>query len=414
MTGRVAYILLWFPERTQTFVLDEVNTLAALGVDVRVFTLYGSQNPRRLCGLPPAEAPVSPLGLASLGALLKSLKGVSRDFGSEAAGFLQRVIFRRWRSLETGGEAWWAALAGLHLARRFLEQGITHIHAPWADGPATAAWVASRLSGIPFSFCAHAHDIYPPDGALEEKLAAAAFVRVISAANRRHLAGLASEAAAKLVTITYGMALPPSSGLTHTPAPPYRLLSLGRFVDKKGFPVLLQACRLLVDEGLDLALTLAGDGPRRRQLRRLTETLGLQQRVSFPGFIPHRQVPALLQEAHLFVLPCRVDPRGDRDGIPTVILEALATGLPVVSTTVSGISEAVRPGETGWLAPPDDPKALARCLQEALADPVEAARRGQAGRALVTREFNSRKNYARLAACLLGSETLQEERPCPG
>ncbi len=413
MPGPVAYILLWFPEPTQTFVLDEVNTLVMQGLEVRVFTLYGPQSRRRLTGLVPSRAPITSLGPASLVALLRSLREAVRNGGRANLDFLRGVVCRRWRSLETAGEALWAVLAGVHLARVFKEQGISHLHAPWADGPATAAWVASRLSGIPFSFCAHAHDIYPPDGALAEKLTAAAWVRVISAANRQYLAGLAPGAADRLVVIPIGVPLLPEAPRAPRPAPPFRLLSLGRLVDKKGFPVLLQACRLLLDQGLDLRLTLAGDGPRRRPLRRLAARLGLQARVSFPGFVPHAQVPALLREAHLFVLPCRVDVRGDRDGIPTVILEALAHGLPVVSTAVSGIPEAVRPGETGWLAPPDDPAALARCIQEALADPAEAVKRGRAGQDLVAREFDSRKNYARLAACL-ASAGWAGEGPCPG
>jgi glycosyltransferase involved in cell wall biosynthesis len=399
---RVAYILLWFPEPSQTFILDEVNTLAQLGLDLQVYTLYGERPPSRVAGMGQVLAPVHRLGISRLGLLLRDAVWQGRKEGRGAAFFLARVLGRRWRSLETAGEALWATLAGIHLARRFLADGIHHIHAPWADGPATAAWVAGRLSGIPFSFCAHAHDIYPPDGALAEKMAAAAFVRTISRANRDYLASLAPLEARKIVKISYGA---PLAGESRPPRPsrvPHRLLAIGRFVPKKGFPVLLQALSMMAKRKLDCHLTLAGDGPERPYLLALARELGLTGRVAFPGFIPHRQVPELLREADLFVLPCRIAPGGDRDGIPNVILEALAHQVPVVGTDVSGLAEAIRPGETGWLVPPEDPAALARAMEEALLDPEEARRRAQAGRELIRREFDSRKNYGQLLACFGG------------
>jgi hypothetical protein len=147
--------------------------MAGLGLDVTVFTLYGPRPPARLAGMARVKAPVVHLGLAASKELFAGLTRVRQNWGPEAPKFLRQVLARRWRSFETAGEALWAALAGVHLAGRFRAAGIGHIHAPWADGPATAAWVAGALSGIPFSFCGHAHDMYPPDGALQEKLLAA-------------------------------------------------------------------------------------------------------------------------------------------------------------------------------------------------------------------------------------------------
>lgn len=399
-SSRVAYILLWFPEPTQTFILDEVNTLVGLGLDVTVFTLYGPRPPQRVAGLAKVKAPVVHLGLASARDILRSLTRLRRDWGPEAPRFLRQVLRRRWRSLETAGEALWATLAGVHLAPRLQAEGFTHLHAPWANGPATAAWVASSLTGIPFSFCGHAHDIYPPDGALREKLAAASLVRTISHANRRYLSDLAPEAAAKIVHITYGAPLTAEPRPPRPLTPPFRVLALGRLVEKKGFPVLLAACRHLTESGVDFRLTLAGDGPERRRLGHLAEEYGLDGRVDFPGHVPHNQVPELFRQADLFVMPCLVARRGDRDGLPNVILEALAFQVPVVATDVNGINEAVRPGETGWLVPPEEPQLLAQAMQEALSDPEEAQHRAQAGRELVRREFDSQTNYARLKACI--------------
>ena len=149
---------------------------------------------------------------------------------------------------------------------------------------------------------------------------------------------------------------------------------------KKGFSLLLEACRLLAEQGVDFQLTLAGDGPERPQIVKLVREYNLTARVELPGFVAHRQVSRLLQQAHLFIMPSLVAPSGDRDGIPTVILEALLHEVPVVATEVSGIPEVVIPGDTGWLTPPEDPQALARDMLAALSDPAEARRRAQAGR----------------------------------
>lgn len=397
---RVAYLLLWFPEPTQTFILDEVNTLRRLGLDLQVYTFYGPRPPGRVAGMEQVLVPVQRLGLASLGTLILQVLRLFRDQRPLARRVLAETLVRGWRNLETAGEALWSTLAAVHLSHIFAARGVDHLHAPWANGPATGAWVASRLSGIPFSFCAHAHDIFPPDGALAEKIRAASFIRVAAAVNRGFLLAVEPDAAAKIEVIHCGMPLTPASSPRPAWQPPYHLLSIGRLVPKKGFPILLQACRELAAQGVDFQLTLAGDGPQRRELEELVKEYGLTGRVHFPGFVLHRQIPALMQRAHLFVMPSIVDPHGDRDGIPTVIMEAQAHEVPVVATDVCGISEIVLPGQTGWLAPPGDPQALVQAIREALANPAESRRRGQSGKRHVAREFESVKNYGNLKGLL--------------
>ena len=399
---RVAYILLWFPEPSQTFVLEEVNTLVRLGLEVRVYTLYGPRPPARIAGMAPGLAPVSHLGLPAAGRLIKGLLRLERDWGPDTGRWLRQVLCRRWRSLETAGEAFWAALAGVHLAGRFQAEGIRHIHAPWADGPATAAWVASHLSGIPFSFSARARDLHPPDGALLTKLAAASLVRTNTRANEGYLKELAPRDAAKIVNIYNGVSLAPQPAPERAWQPPFRLLALGRLVPKKGYDLLLAACRRLDQEGFAFHLTLAGDGPERHKLQQLIAQYRLQEKVTLTGFVPHREVPRLLKCADLFLMPSLITPSGDRDGIPNVVLEALSQEVPVVATDVSGLPEVIRPPETGWLAKPSDPEALARAVREACADQAEARRRASAGRELVAREFDSVRNYSRLKALFEG------------
>ncbi len=390
---RVAYILLWFPEPSQTFVLNEVNTLARLGLDLKVYTLYGPRPPDRVAGLAQAAAPVQRLGLAASGVLLKELARLRQRWGAGAARFVTGVIARRWRSLETAGEALWAVLAGVYLARIFVADGITHIHAPWADGPATAAWVASRLTGIPFSFSARAGDIYPADGALTEKIRAAAFVRINNRANLSYLAGRAGGETGKIHLIYNGVGIKDYSLAPVPMAPPIKIVALGRFVRTKGFDVLLRAAKILTSKGMDLHLTLAGWGPRGVVWKALAFRLGLKSRVSFPGFIPYNQVSRLFAGADVFVMPCVVHSSSDRDGIPNVIMEALLHRLPVVASEVAGISEVIQDRETGLLVPQQDPIALAQAISAMVADREAALSMAHRGRDLVLRQFDSEENH---------------------
>ncbi|MFZ5449665.1 MAG: glycosyltransferase [Thermodesulfobacteriota bacterium] len=404
---RVAYILLWFPEPSQTFILNEVNTLYRLGLDLRVYSLYGPRPRERVAGMAAVAAPVRRLGLAAAGALLQELARLRMRWGADAARFLAGVGARRWRSLETAGEALWAVMAGVHLARLFVTEGITHIHAPWADGPATAAWVASRLTGIPFSFSARAGDIYPADGALEEKIKAAAFVRINNRANFSYLAGMAPDAGAKIHLIYNGLSIKDCPLAPAPMTPPLQIMALGRFVRTKGFDVLLRAAKILRSAGVDLHLTLAGSGPRSLQWKSLAFSLGLGSRVSFPGFIPYNQVSRLLAGADVFVMPCVVHSSSDRDGIPNVIMEALLHRLPVVASDVAGINEVIRDGDTGLLVPQQDPEALARAIST-LADNREAAlTMAQRGRDLVLRQFDSEANHRKLLKLFAAPEVNQ-------
>jgi len=399
---RVAYVLLRFPEPSQTFVLDEVNTLVRLGLDVRVYTLYGPRPPARLAGMAAVLAPVRHLGIAAWGSLARDAMHLSR-WGPEAGPFLRRVAVRRWSTLETAGEALWAVVAGVHLAGIMSADGVDHIHAPWANGPATAAWVVSGLTGIPFSFSGRAHDLYPPDGALPDKMAAAAFIRTNTRLNQSYLAGLCPHLADNVVNIYNGVSLTPPAGVRPVGQPPFRLLAVGRLVAKKGFPVLMEACRLLADRGLEFRLTLAGEGPERKNIQALIDRHGLANRVSLLGAVPHGEVARLMAAADLLVTPSVIAPSGDRDGIPNVILEALLCETPVVATAVSGIPEVIRDGDTGWLTAPGDAPALAEAVLAALAEPAEARRRGARGGDFVRREFDSQKNYARLKALFEGA-----------
>jgi glycosyltransferase involved in cell wall biosynthesis len=402
MTGpATAYVLLWFPKPSETFVFREAAGLAELGLDLRVHTLYGQWRDHLSPEMAGCDLAVERLGTAHLRSGPRDLVYWKRR-RPEALRTVRRALpLLRWGTTERTLENLWAMWCGFTLARRFQEAGVEHIHSPWAGGPATAALVASLLTGIPFSFAARANDIHPAEPALGRKISHAAFVRVNTAVNLDYVRGYAPTAqdAARVHLIYNPLTLTPAEPpQRNEPRPPCSLLALGRLVPKKGCDVLLRACAALAREGADFTLTIAGDGPERGRLERLARELALADRVRFAGFVSHDAVPGLLADADALVMPSVVSATGDRDGIPNVIMEALALQTPVVASDVSGIREVVRHGETGLLAPQRDPDALAGALRRIMAEPDAALAMARRGRELVLERFDPRANLERLAS----------------
>ncbi|MGO9571896.1 MAG: glycosyltransferase family 4 protein [Desulfomonilaceae bacterium] len=393
---KIAYILLWFPKPSETFVFREVVNLWKMGLPLEVFTLYGEWKKH----LSPEMLGVSEK-MERLG--IPFLKHAPRDLiywwkrKPETVSWLFRTIpMRRWRSLEVGGENIWSFFCGFSLARRFEEESIEHIHAPWANGPATAAWVASKLTGIPFSFCGGSADIYPPDGALEEKIRDSLFVRTNTMANIGYLQDFANGDVNKVHFIYNGISLERHAEAPVPMTPPYQLLALGRFDRIKAFDVLLQACKILKDSGLSFHLTLAGDGPHKILFKHLTRKLGLNALVTFPGFIPYNRVSDLFSSADVFVVSSAVHSTGERDGIPNVIMEALMHRVPVVATDVCGIPEVIHDALTGFLVPQKDPSALANAINKMVANRESALEMADKGRSLVLRQFDPVRNNGKI------------------
>ena len=397
---RTAYVILWFPKPSETFIFNEVMELARLGLPLRVHTLYGPLSRDLSPGMQAAPVPVERMGVLSLPAIHAGFFHWAKRRPGLVRELVRTIPARKWCDLEAAGENAWAFLCGFHLARRFEAHGIEHIHAPWANGPATAAWVASRLTGIPFSFAAHAGDIYPPDGALAEKIRDASLVRTENFANLAYLREYAPEQAKKIHVVYSGH--PSNEAVRAAPLrrSPCHLIALGRFVRKKGFEDLLCACAILRDKGFDFRLTLGGSGPLAGALLRFTRELRLTELVHFPGFVRYDQVPDLLSTGDVFLMPSVVESSGDRDGIPNVIVEALRCGLPVVATDVCGIPEVIQDGSTGFLARQHDPAAIAEAILAIARDPEKALEVAANGRDLVTRAFDLRRNCLELLQLL--------------
>jgi colanic acid/amylovoran biosynthesis glycosyltransferase len=392
----MAYVLLWFPKPSETFIFREVVNLWRMGLPLKVFTLYGYLKKWLTSEMLQVAPQVERMGPWAVNDMWAALRYWKRRDPATVDGLMRTIPLRRWRSLEVAGENLWAFFAGFHLARRFEQEGIEFIHAPWANGPATAAWVASKLTGIPFSFSARAVDIYPPDGALEEKIRDSVLVRTNTLTNVGYLKNFAKGDSEKIHLVYNGHPL-----LSYRPAqalmkPPYRILAMGRFARFKGYDVLLKAAKILDETGIDFRLTLAGSGIRSLYLKSLARSLGLRRKVIFPGYVPHDRVSELYSSSDIFVMPSIVHRTGERDGIPNVIVEALLHRLPVVATPVSGIGEIIEHGVTGFMADPGDHESLAHTIQEVLRDRPLSISVAQRGHERALEQFDPETNFSRL------------------
>lgn len=369
---RVVYFVSLFPCWSETFIAREIAGLVAQGVAVHIVSLK-----------PPSEALVQsdaralldcvvypPRGFsgmaAALGALLRRPLRSLREVAEISGG-----LGRHPRALLKSLVAWWRMLATLRDVRALRP---THLHAHWATYPSTAAMYAAARLGLGFSFTSHAHDIYVEDHLIGAKLARAAFSVTISEYNRDTLARRYGEAAVRRLHVIHcGV---PTGDYVFAPdgREPGLVLAVGRLDPIKGFEHLVDACAELVRRGVDFRCRIIGDGPLRASLQRRIERAGLQARIELTGALQQERVREMLHTAAVFVLPSVVTPSGDRDGIPVALMEAMACGLPVVSTRVSGIPELVEHELDGLLAPPADALALAGCIERQLADPAPVAR----------------------------------------
>ena len=390
----VAYILKMYPRFSETFVLSELLELERQGVRLRVFSLKKPDD-----GVFHAE--VAQLR-ARVTYLPDSVILEPRPFLDAHRAVLHRDRMR-YRSALT------AALKRRRMAsfKHFLQagyiapflrrEGIGHIHAHFASGPTSVALHLHRLTGIGYSFTAHAKDIYRDAVDREElatKLRCARFAVTVSEYNRRHLERLAGES--RVVRIYNGLDLDRFSRNGGAREDPPLVLAVGRLVEKKGFADLVRACGLLRRDGVRFRCRIVGKGELEGELRSLVQKLGLEDIVELGGPAGREELLALYPRASALVAPCLVGSDGNRDGLPTVLAEAMALGVPVVSTDVTGIPELVEDGRTGLLVPQHRPEALAASIQRILDDRAGAEQFVRAARKRVEREFDLRANVAEL------------------
>jgi glycosyltransferase involved in cell wall biosynthesis len=395
VTGlRLTYVIGSYPVLTETFIDREVEGLLSAGVDLRIIsirqpgtTLSPAQQAirRRVTYLLPPSVPA--LIVSQLAAAIRHPRAY---FGTIA------WLLTRRHEGASRTKTLLHAVTGAHAAWVLRDRRGVHLHAHFVDRAATVALVASRLLGTTYSVTAHAADVYAHPALLKERIGEAAFAATCTEYNRRYLADRLGPAGQRVQRIYHGLPVDAYRGRRVHADGPRLLVAIGQLKEKKGLAYLIEACRLLCDRDRDVRCTIIGDGPLRPDLERQIADLGLADRVELAGAMPHPAAIDHLARAFAFVLPCVIADDGDRDGIPNAILEAMAMGLPVVSTPVSGIPEVVRDGETGYLVPERDAPALASAVERLLDDQSTADRMGAAGREFVTAEFDVERNLRRL------------------
>ncbi len=390
----VAHVMSRFPKISETFILNEILELERLGMRVEVFALLREEAPvshpeaRRIAEHAVYGASVGRLARAQLHWLRRRPGAYLRTWWRALLGNASspKFLLRTPMTVASG------ALFALEAERR----GVRHVHAHYATHPALAAWVVGELTGLPYSFTAHAHDIYVERPMLARKLADARFTVAISDYNRRLLEALYGEN--ERIRVIHCGIEPHFFAPRAQPAPAdvLRVLCVASLEDYKGHPHLLQACALLRDRGVPFRLVLVGEGEDRHAIERLVADLRLDESVELLGAQPRDRVAELLAEADVFVLPSVVTPSGKKEGIPVVLMEALAMEIPVVATNISGIPELVEHERTGLLVPERDAEALAAALERVHLDREAARAMAAAGRAKVLAEFDLRRNTAAL------------------
>jgi glycosyltransferase involved in cell wall biosynthesis len=412
---KVAYIMSRFPKLSETFVLYEMRAMESLGADVAVYPLLRERQKHRH---PEADEWIHRarfLPFLSIGIIGAQLHFLRRNLWVYIGLWLE-ILRGTWGSANFFVGAVGIFPKSVRFAREMHQRGITHVHAHFSTHPAVAALIVNRLTGIPFSFTAHGSDLHVDRRMLDVKVEAAAFVAAVSEYNREVIvAECGAHVREKVHVIHCGVDLSVFRPRARRAGNrPLEMICVASFEEVKGHRYLVEACRLLRDQGLNFVCHLVGDGPLRKETERRIAGAGLETHVIIHGGQTRSKVARMMAEADLAVLASHPTPRGKKEGIPVALMEAMACGLPVVASRISGIPELVEDGHTGFLVSPGDPAALAEAVQMLAGDPTLRDRMGQAGREKVVAEFDLQQNAASLLELFIDASSRSSPRSSRG
>ncbi len=427
---RIAYILNVFPKLSETFIINEIRALQQRDMEIDLYALFKAQGQE-------ANLEVDDLlqntrflsALTVFKTLLNAHAYFFFHFPLRYLGVLRYCVVKQKVSYV---RAFWqlfrAVLRGrknasqderqnplLHFflavpfARVMIDERYDLLHAHFADAATTFALIISRMTRIPFSFTTHAVDLFVEQTLMAEKIDQAEFIITCTGYNGQYLREHYHAEPDKVHVLYHGLDLPKftMTGKRKTSENPIVLL-VGRLVKKKGGAVLLKSCSILKERGVKFQCWIAGDGPERAHLELQSTVNHLKDVMKFFGTVPNSQMRSFYEQAAVFVLPCIIDEKGDRDGIPNVMLEAMAMGLPVVSTNISAIPEVLQHRVNGYMLEPADYEGLADALQELLSNTRLRNALGKNGRSAVEQLFDLERNSEALA--LLFANQLQRIR----
>jgi glycosyltransferase involved in cell wall biosynthesis len=403
-SGTLGMILKGYPRISETFISNEILLLEQLGFRIRILSMRSPREPFTHASVRRIQARVDYLPETIISMRLPALAGhnlllAARSPKRYAAAL--KTAWRRWRRTRKSATIKHLLQAGYLCHKLLRGSDCVHLHAHFAHSPASVAFFSHLLSGLPFSFTAHAKDIYTSDPRqLAEKAAAARFIATCTAYNRRYLEKIVDGRRTPIILAYHGIDLQlfKTDGHRTAPRPPYEILTVARLTPKKGLATVYQALRRLKDQGLAFRHTLIGDGEQKPEIEALRRRLGLEAETRLLGTRPHEDVRRCFRGADLFVLGCEQAANGDRDGIPNVILESMAMGVPVVATAFSAIPEAIESDHNGLLVECARPDAMAAAMRRGLEDPD--LRRGLIANGLETvrTRFDNQRLVGTLAA----------------
>ncbi len=393
----VGYVVKRYPRFSETFIVNEILAHERAGMKIDIFALGHVDETHFQDVIAKVRAPVTRFddkqrNTDNLWALLNLA-------GREIPGFTARQAALQHYNVHEFAQATQLALA-------IRARGIQHLHAHFGTRATTVARLAAVLSGISYSFTAHAKDIYYPykeSTELALKLRDAAHAVTVSEYNLAYLREQYGHDANNVARLYNGIDLSIFRYSSPTQNTPAHILAVGRLVEKKGFPLLIEALHKLRLHHLPFRCTLIGDGPLREVLQQQIHAAGLSAQVTLPGLLPQAAIIDAMRSATLLAAPCIISEEGDRDGLPTVLLEAMALGTPVISTAVAGIPELVINRETGLCVPPQDSDALADAMARLIADAPLRQRLSEQARRLIEREFDIDSNAALLRNLFAGA-----------
>ena len=397
---KVTYIMSRFPKLTETFVLFEMLAVEQQGVQIELYPLL-----REKTDVMHPEA-------RSFMERAHFQPFVSWPILRSNVHFLLRkpraYLGTLWTAMRTNWGSWryFSGVLGIfpksvHFAFLMAEDEVDHVHAHFASHPAAAAFIINRLTGIPYSFTGHGSDLNRDQHMLCEKVAQAAFVVPISDFFKEMIVEHCGEQYRdKVIVVHCGVdtrVFQPIQAHKQKDSVMFSIYSVGTLHEVKGQTYLIEACRLLEERGVKFSCHFIGDGPDLAVLSEQVKQAGLTDMVHFHGRCTHQEVVELLQDADVLVTPSVPTKDGRREGIPVVLMEAMASGLPVVATAISGIPELVEDKLNGFLTPAGDAPAIASALERLYNDPDLRQQFAQAGREKVIDEFDLYKNASTLA-----------------
>ena len=411
----IAYFLSQFPNLTTTFTFNEMESLRRLGIQITAVSVRAAGD-----GKLAADSHVGAFQENCVYAPLHSLAvwwHFILAWCRTPRLMLRSVCLVLWEANPNPYailKCFLALLKAPFLAKQLLKRGVTHFHANFATLPATAAMFGSRLTGIPFSYKYHAFDIYARSWRLTNcleraKIHDASFVTTAHRHGKHYLSSKFGRQVSEKLKVEY-------IGIDTNEFRPHRestrsctnFLAVSQLFEKKGIRYLVEACGLLRNIVFPFNCIIVGDGPLLGPLRQLTRDFDLDSRVQFTGATSHAQVKQYLESTDVFVLPCIVAKDGDRDGIPTALIEAMACGIPVITTPIAGIPELVINERTGMLVEPKNADQLSDMMLSVASDHKLRQRLGHAAREYVEQHFDTMLNARRMAA-LFRSESAASD-----